>query len=752
MSIDNISKDGSGVGAQRYWKDLFPSRLTKLYVYEGVNQAHRSRKIFSREDDVSIISLKQIDTIEGIFGGEAYQVGPLTVEEDKTIKEIELNNVPTKGFTAFIEDLTHDYKTSNLYFTIDKPFAPIDINHENMNVFVANTSPNTFAALLTGVQDQLTDSMLADKNKQTISYVLTPAILQNNLQSSKISFVDSATYKQLPTEKDDFEITSIEIETDHSFNPEYGNWIKAKGDIESRPGEIEEFDDISFETNEALMPIQIEPYAKSGKVQFSVKELNTKMVMPWIYAKQFLTSDRDIQTYITQGGSESWKKELSTAVVDAFKMAHAFNTRFREYRDPATGEILDEQIGGISIKAFGDKPEEASNAVSSIIKNWEYQNFDKINSSSLIRAKQILTASSQWVPSEWSVGKETTQSHKILLPFYLDLDSTVAKATTKINMSLKSLRYEFDNYDISNPKIKGLISDNNQSSIKIDTTDRDSSIPELDDPISITSFSNFPGDIDTRKEGSFKYFIGIDINEPDDLETFLINSSTTKETIKTVSTSLDTNWMVPEYFLLGNIQVHYLGQTFEGIKVSKTPFIYWLGADFTNLDIDKTLEPQAILFASNIPAEAYDIQINNLGTKVVKKDNLIPGDTGTKEINLIRYEGVVVEYKIKQTINGPDAVPRFFDKTTWLKKKLPFAKQPTFKRTLTPIKNLTDDQKIKSISRLWLSFFLGNFINITINYKYKDSNGVVQTGFSQIPTLDLPSKYDETRTKFGIRI
>lgn len=739
MALDDLVKPSGGVGLQRYWKDLFPDRTTTLYVYKGVNQLHRGRNVFSREDDISIISLEKIDEVKGIFGGEALTTGPLTIEENKNIKELELNNIPSQGFTAFLEDLKHDYKDQNLYFTLGQEFIEKDVNNENFDVYVAvGTNPNIFAKSLQGLVN-VDDSMKADFNKTTIAWTLSPAVLQNNLQASKVAFADAKTYNPLPRDKKDFEITSIEIQSDQSFMPEYGNWVKGKGIVETNGGQLIE-EDIDFKADKELLPIGIAPYAKNGNVQFAIKNFNKHTRMPWFFAKQFLTTDRKLSTYILQGSTETWAKALSTAIVDMFIMSWAFSTGFLAYRD-ADGVIKNQKIGGVAIKNLENK--DAKDAVDQVLKNWEYANPLKTKTSEFLRAKQVLAASSQWIKSSYCISGGLTEVHKTLFDFYLDLDSSIAEGTQDINMNLGSLRYTFDETNPAAPKIKALIPRDNQSTVNVDSLDRYVSAPELDDPISIENLFTFPGDIDSTKADSLKYMVGVDITDPTQIEKFLIDSDVASEKVVTKRVAIDTTWNIfessaQEDYIIKNF---FVGKVVDGIKVETI---------IRMVNSNERIE-EVILRSKQIPSSATKIKIIDSGNRI----------TSTMKnfyvANIERWEGAVVEYDIKVIDHGVEGQRYTYDKGIFIKNILNYTDNSLFKRTLTLSDEFKDENgiytvKMKEINRLWFSFFLGNYLDIKINYKHDDGSGNVVTGTTRIPRLTLPSVHDERRTKFGVRI
>lgn len=751
MALDDLDKDHSGVGLQRYWKDLFPERETKLYVYKGTNQLHRGKNIFSREDDISIISLELIDTVSGIFGGEALTINPLTVEEDKSIKEIELTNIMSQGFTAFLADTKHDYRDQELFFTIGQPFVEGDINKENLNVLAAvGTSPNIFAKLVSGFNS--TDTIdNADLRKTTISWTLSPAVLQNNLPSSKILFADSKYYKQLPENEKDFEITSIVVESDHSFMPEYGHWIQAKGILE---GVQSEETDISFKMNKPLLPIKISPYAKENKVEFIIKNFIKYQAMPWLYAKHFLGNIRTVEGYIKQGSTEPYVDSLVEAVVNMFKMSQAFNTGFKEYRDDTTGVISNEQIGGVSLKSLeskGTTKDTVAQQITQVLVNWEYKHPDKKTSPEYIRAIQLLSASSEWVPCEYSFGKVESQMHKSYLDWYLDLETDIKKATTSISMKLKSLRYEFDTTTPDDPKIKGLIATASESNLVLDELDTIVSLPQLDDPISTSNTILKPGDINLKSQDSLKYFVGIDITEPNQIEKFFINEETSNEIIETVDVSVDTPWIIESGVppKVSGTQITRLTKTYNGIRIATSSI------------------EDLIKNGANIPSNAYDVVIKGFGNTTRVNTTLdwyfyIPAISDARTVHLKatlkRVEGAVVEYKIKRTTHGVIDKKYAYDKSTFIKEIIPFVDDKAkFSRELSITDDFRDDKgnstvKIKSINRLHLSFFLGNHIDIKINYKHKDAADQEVIGQVQLPRLTLPSVHDETRTKLGIRL
>lgn len=739
--LDSLSKPSGGVGLQRYWKDLFPDRLTTLYVYKAINLNHRGRNVFSREDDLTIISLELIDKVSGIFGGSSLQVGPLTIEEDKTIKELELNNIQTEGFTAFLEDLKHDYKDHNLFFTLGQPFSEKNINIENFDVYVSlNTNPNIFARILQGVES-LSSDIVADKNKTTIAYTLSPAILQNNLPSSKISFVLSGDHNKLPKEKKDFQITSIDIESDQTFMPEFGNWIKGKGLVETNGGYVIE-EDIDFKSNKPLFPLHIAPYAKNGNVQFAIKNFDKHTRMPWLYAKQFLTNDKSIKTYITQGSTEQWAKDLADAIVDMFKLSWAFSTGFSSvaYRG-ADGNIKDAKIGGVALKSLENKDAKAS--VDQVLKNWEYTHPLKNKTSEFLRAKQILAASSEWITSSFCISGGLTEIHKTLLDFYLELDSSISDGTTDINMNLNSSKFTFDITDQQNPKIKQLNSKSNESTVPVYSLDRHVSIPELDDPISISNLYTFPGDIDPSKLDSLKYTVGIDITDVNIIEEFLINKDVVSESIVTKNVAVDTtfNVMIRNSLYEQLVNYHY---TKDGIKITN---IY-----DANIYSEEERAKLMILASESIPSSAYDVKVIKIGNRIQTTQGFPLYKTSIE-----RWEGSIVEYKVKSVNHGSEGQRFKYDKGIYLKNILNYTDEPLFKRTLTlsdefkdPDGNLTI--KLKQLNRLYFSFFLGNYLNIKINYSYLDDNDAIVTGSVKIPQITLPSVHDERRTKLGVRL
>lgn len=741
MPLDDLSKDNSGIGLQKYWKDLFPDSLTKLYVYKATNMNHRGRDIFSREDDLSIIGLELIDTIDGIFGGSAYTVGPLSVEEDKTIKELELNNIPSKSFTAFLSDINHNFDDHNLFYSLSNPFNEGNINDENLNVFISvQTNPGVLNSILRG--SEVDDSMIGDLNKTIISWTFSPAVLQNNLQSSKVSFVNKDTHLQMPKDKNKFKITSIEIEADQSFAPEYGNWVRAKGIVESNG--LSREDDIDFKMDKELFPLRISPYGKSTKVEFTIRNFYKRMNMPWIFAKHFLGADRTIGGYIARGADLSdqqnkWLKDLITSIINMFKMAAGYNTGFREYRDPATGEILNQEIGGVAIKSLEGKEKDASTSITQVLKNWEYANSTHVKSQEYIRAIQVLTASSEWVPSEYSFGKTTSQAHKSELDFFLDLGTEITKDTISISMKLNSLRYEFDISDTSNVRIKGLKKIGSASNIIIDSTDSMISLPTLDNPINIYSSSGKPGDINLRSQNFLNYFVGIDITKPSAIEQFLIDNETAGVEIKTINTTVDTLWHSEQ-------QIGIFGWPQDTLKGITTE--------------------EAIYKSANIPPSAFDVSIKSFGTQTSKKFTVstpvisIIGQSTSSRVEVTAYknEGAVVEYKIQTKFSNPDNREFSYDKPLFLSSITPYLDNPsTFKRILT-ISDRNRDANgnptfyIKEIQRIEFSFFLGNYVDIKFNWEYEDENKNIITGNTSLPRINLPSVHDERITKLGIRL
>lgn len=749
MALDDLNKDHSGISLQKYWKDLFPNKLRKLYVYKAVNNDFRGRRVFSREDDLSLISLELIAEVEGISGGESLAVSPLTIEEDKSIKEIELNNVKTSAFTAFVSDLKFDYSDQDLFFTIDEPFRSTDINQENFSVLsAASTAPNIFAKFVSNINASSIDS--SDLNQKTISWTLIPAILNNNLQSSKIAFIDKAGFS-IPYDKPNFEIESIDIESDHSFLPEYGNWIQGKGVIETKNGNVIE-QDLSFKADKGLLPIGIIPFSKNGNIQFAVKNFNKYIHMPWIYAKQFLSNNRSIKKYILQGNTEQWATDLHKAIVDMFIMSWAFSTGFSVYRG-TDGLIKAEVIGGVSIKSLENK--DAKAAVDQVLKNWSYKNPTKLKTREYIRALQILAASSQWVKSSYCISGGLTEFHKTIFDFYLDLDSTVNKDTQDINMNLNSLRYTFEEITDAGgnkvQKIKSLIPSSEESSIEVDVTDRFTTIAELDDPISISSLYTFAGDIDSTKESSSKYMVGADITKPDMIEKFLINEDISTEKVITRDIAIDTTWniILTNQLLTEKIIAYH-------IKTQKTVLDgIWVASFYKLDDYPNQLDrlKKIIKFSSSIPNGAYDIKIKAEGNRIQKEVTF----TNTKDKTAIeRWEGVVIEYKLKVTTHGIDNKKFIYNKLSWETNINQFVDGDVFKRKLMLSDEYKDADgnyflKIQKINRLWLSFFLGNYIDIKINYKYTDDTGTPVSGTSVVPRLTLPSLHDERRTKIGIR-
>lgn len=757
MPLDDLNKPNNGIGLNRYWKDLFPDRLTKLYVYKGVNQTLRGASVFSREDDVSIISLKLIDTIEGIFGGESYQVAPLSLEEDKAIKELTLSNIPQKGFSAFLRELKHDYAEDDLYFTLGGPFQSSDINKETKKVYVSiPTSPGSFSDHIRSFES-LSDDMRAAAAESIVSWNLTPAVLQNNLPSSRIAFVSSDIFHPLPNDKNGFEITSLEIEADQTFMPEFKNWISATGKLLYVNGKEEE-SPILFKADKPLLPIQIAPYAKTNKLEFAIKNFNNKINMPWLYAKKFLGNNTSIKEYIAQGNTATWVTDLSKAIVNMFVMSWAFSTNFKAYRN-SSGEITDGTIGGISVKSLENKDPTA--IISQILKNWQYSgNTINIHSPEYNRAIQILVASSQWVPSNWSIGGVESEAHKSLLDWYLDLETVINSGTTDINMKLNSLRYEFDITDLSNPKIKNIKDYGDESSVLVDKTDRLVSIPELDDPIDLETFVNFPKDINLSKSDSFKYFVGVDITNPNKIEEFFINQETASEKIETITVYVDTIWDIKTKPPTGDdrfrdIRFHE-GQTVDGLQISSI---------FSQSPSD------LIKNALQIPPGAFDLAIITDGTKTEKVASLrwdgremYGSDRWRPEhrnldTTIVRYTGAEIQYKIKTKARSVDNKKITFNKATYYNEIINYTDSSTFKRVLSISDDFKDENgnqtvKIKSIDRIWLSFILGNHVDIKINYQYDnpDKPGSKIVGFSTIPRLELPSKHEERRTKFGIRL
>lgn len=751
MALDDLNKDHSGISLQKYWKDLFPNKLRKLYVYKAVNNDFRGRRVFSREDDLSLISLELIAEVEGISGGESLAVSPLTIEEDKTIKEIELNNVKTSAFTAFVSDLKFDYSDQDLFFTIDEPFRSTDINQENFSVLsAASTAPNIFAKFVSNINAPSIDA--SDLNQKTISWTLIPAILNNNLQSSKIAFIDKAGFS-IPYDKPNFEIESIDIESDHSFLPEYGNWIQGKGLIETKNGNVIE-QDLSFKADKGLLPIGIIPFSKNGNVQFAVKNFNKYIHMPWVLAKQFLSTDRSIKKYILQNNTEQWATDLHKAIVDMFIMSWAFSTGFSTYRD-VDGNIKAEKIGDIAIKSLENK--DAKAAVDQVLKNWSYKNPTKLKEREYIRALQILAASSEWVKSSYCISGGLTEFHKTIFDFYLDLDSTVNKNTQDINMNLNSLRYTFEEITDAGgnkvQKIKSLIPSSEESSIEVDVTDRFTTIAELDDPISISSLYTFAGDIDSTKESSSKYMVGADITKPDMIEKFLINEDISKEEVITKDIALDTTWNA----ILTTTKI-------DGITLSTILNSYTNNPIVSGLDVSSGYEisqypdvterlKKVIKFSKSLPKGAYDIVIKSEGNRIQAEVSLFSGIDRTA---IERWEGVVIEYKLKVTTHGIDNKKFIYNKLSWETNINQFVDGDVFKRKLMLSDEYKDADgnyflKIQKINRLWFSFFLGNYIDIKINYKYTNDTGTPVSGTSIVPRLTLPSLHDERRTKIGIR-
>lgn len=763
--LDSLSKPSGGVGLQRYWEDLFPESMTTLYVYKATNLKNRGKQIFSREDDLSIISLELVQEVKGIFAGASHQTNPLIVEEDKSIKELELNNIPTEGFTAFSDDLKFDYKEQGLFFTLGDPFSQSNINEENLNVYVASqTNPNIFGKILQTIPQQtLDESMLADARKTTIAFTLTPAILQNNLPSSKVVFTLKNDLNTLPKDRKDFEITSIIIESDNSFLPEFGNWVQGKGDVEINKEIVET--DIDFKMDKPLIPLQIAPYAKNGKVQFAIKNFNEFYTMPWLYAKKFLSSNRNIGEYILQGTTDKWGTDLVKAVVDMFILSHAYSTGFREYRDTNGLIKADAIIGGVSLKALEGKETDSTIYVTQVLKNWEYLYPDKKKSEEFKRARQVLAASSEWVNSSYSFGGVLSESHKSLLDWYLDLDHEIKASTTTISMTLKSLRYDFDVTDPSAPKIKGVKQLEDSSSVIIDKVDRYLSIPELDDPISLETFVSNPGDFNLNRQDSFKYFVGLNITEPTQIENFFINEENSNTKIETLTKTVDTGWAMfssiraqtPEFYQKTNV-VPWGGsyQGFSFVSNGESTTIHYGVFDHSPKTVHASVHPLALIKSSiNLPPGAFDIVVKSEGTEVAGVIEL-QSIYGRVLVHSSRYEGAIVEYKIKTTSHGTKNKIFTYDKLKLINETNPFITQNNFKRELTVSDYFKDGNgnqtiKIKSLNRLYFSFFLGNYLDIKINYKYKDDANKEVTGIMGIPRIVLPSVHDERRTKLGVR-
>lgn len=756
MGLETLAKPNGGLGLTKYWKDIFPSRLSKLHVYKGVNLNNIKGNSFSKEDELSITYLTKIAEVEGIFGGVSYSLNPQAIEKDKAIKELELRNIPVKNFTCFIEDLKFDFEDPNLFYTLDEEFVGKDINEVDQKVFSSiSTNPNVFASLLSGVND-LTQDMISVGEKRTISFVLSPSIYQNTLPSSKVSFLNSAVYQPLPTDAKEFEITSIEIESDHTFMPEYGNWIKATGKIDGQE------EDIDLKMDKPLLPIRITPYAKKQKLEFIIRNFVKYYNMPWLYAKHFLGNDRSIKSYIEQGNTQAYATELTVAIIDMFKMAHAFNTNFKEYRDQTTGELSNDVVGGVSLKGLESKSGkqlDTTTAITQVLKNWEYKYPDKKKTPEFLRSIQLLTASSEWVSSEYSFGGVLSEAHKVELDFFLNLDTNISKTTTDISMTLDSIRYEFDVSDTANPKIKGLKPNSSSSNVLISETDRIVSLPEIDDPISLTDFSSKPADFNLKTLNMYKYFVGLDITDPAKIEKFFIDSETSTEKVETISTTVDSIWYsenIPKTSDLNKYEFNNVPLV-DGIPIE---------TNFESLQ-------DVIKKSTTIPKNAYDIVIKSFGSTSTTSGwgqityqeydrastnlNWLYVRSGFYNGDLKRVTGAVIEYKIKTVTHGVENKIFSYDKAKLNSMVIPYVDDKSkFKRTLTISDFFIDpngDQtvKIQSINKLMFSFVLGNYVDIKILYKHKNDSDAIVTGAVKLPRINLPSINDETRTKFGIK-
>lgn len=791
--IDNLSKPSTGSNLTKYWKDFFPERGIKVFVYKGINQRLRGRNIFSKEDDISLIALEQVAEFEGIFGGEAYSNQPLTVTEDKSIKELELNNIPQRSVTAFLKDLKFNYKDHNLYFTIDEPFIERDVDEEYLDVYTADTVPGTFARILNSLQRSDLKST-KDEKAVTIGFNLTPAVLKNSLQSSKVSFVSDAYIKDVSNKKD-FEIESIDIEADHTTMFEFKNWIKTKGDLQFSTGQIEEVD-IDLVADKPFLPLQIQPFAKNGNVQFLIANFNKYNNIPYLYAK-YIYSDKEItvSSYITQlddpDTAADWIKELNNSVNGMFILSWAFSTGFEEYRD-ATGAIpQNTKIAGLSIEYLQSKGVTPLEAIDSVLEKFKYKHPDKIETPEFIRARQLLSASSQWINSSYCIAKGNTEVHKMILDFYFDLNTLIDKTSTDIHLKIGSLKYDFKtDLNLPDPIIPILKHGNSESNPWIEIIGRYISIPEMEDPISISDVRTFPGDFNSEGYDLLKTFVGVDVTESDSIKGLLINTQTSVKTTKTLTSVFNTGWIyipkddihrgvegIPSWENSFDIQsVLFSAQGYKAKTVSTNQFFkeipniyvdlfkpseflqpYYL-VDSSETDLlskypQTKTEDQFKLLSISIPEGATNVQITKQGTK---KEYLYLGVH-----TFARWEGIEYTYDISVEENAVDNERVFYDKGTFEKFILNYVTEPTIKRKLT----LSDKHKVldnngnvlykpkwKSIQRIFLSFFLGNHVDIQINYSYTDDTGNKATGFVKVPRITLPSKHDELRTKLGIRL
>lgn len=799
--IDSISKPSTGSNLTKYWKDFFPNRGIKIFVYRGINQKLRGRNIFSKEDDISLIALEKIAEFEGIFGGEAYSNETLTVTEDKSIKELELNNIPQRSATAFLMDLKFNYREHNLYFTIDEPFVERDVDEEYLDIYTATTVPGTFKNYLTSLnQDQLR-RVKEDSDEVTVGFNFSPAVLKNSLQSSKVSFVSDAYIKDI-ADKKDFEIESIEIEADHTTMFEFKNWIKTKGNLELAPGVTEEVD-IDLQADKPFLPLQIQPYAKNGNVQFLIANFNKYNNMPYKYVQDIVNNDKtSVSRYILQEDktdtTELWKKDLIDAINGMFKLSWAFSTGFEEYRiltgDDAGNIPAATKIAGLTIEYLQSKNLAPIEAIDSVLEKYKYKYPDKIETAEFIRARQLLCASSQWINSSYCIAKGNTEIHKMILDFYLDLNAKIEKQTEDISLKIGSLKYDFKQQVPNVIKTPVLKHGKTESNPWIEIIGRYVSIPEIDDPISITDVRTFPGDFNSDGTDMLKYFAGVDVTRTDQIMSLLVNEQTSIKTTKTFTSSVNTNWAYEpnvderkrnrpywEYWANNfmNARVLFTKDGYKADNKIYTSLIFNIVSNQIQFETVRSairqpyyvVDPNSAGFSMGhdrpqiqteesfkilnalIPEGAYNIQITDPGTKIKHQYQ--------GRYTFVRYENVLISYDMDVETNSIESDRIFYDKGTYEKFIMNYVEDSTIKRTLTLSDkhkrldangNVLSKPKWKSIQRLFFSFFLGNHIDIKINYSYTNDTGVKTNDSIKIPRITLPSKHDELRTKLGVRL
>lgn len=732
-----------GLDAKWSLKDITGKATTKLYIYKAKNifGDPDTENIFTIENSIVYKRLELVQEVDALRTTEQVTSNLEPLQKNKVINRQADSPINAK---SYVIHAGVDFEDANIFIT-EKPFVENSVVNRKDIYKMMSLQKSTVGRILAGNITEKTNKL---RNNAVEVISMQPAVLFNNLDDSELHFISSANV--IPYDKPDFKITSIDVNTDHSFLPEFNNWFKAYGKLDNL--KTESGYDLDFKMNEPLMPILIGIYGIQDKLQFFVQTLNKNIVMPWYYAQRFVATTTieeyikgDLTDVIYKDNDHLYARDLSTALLDMFKLSHAFSTGFSEYREAATGIIKDEKIGGVSLKALEAK--DAQTAITQIIKNWEYKYPAKKTTDEYIRAIQFLAACGEWVKCDYCIDGGLNNLHKTILPYYLDLTTEISKTSeiTKLNFKLNSLRFDFDAaIPLAHPVIKHKEKNKEASRILIDETDRFTSLPEIGNPLTTTGISTFAKDIKGSNQNTLKYFVGADITSSGKLGEFLINAKAKGSITKNISYTYTTLWhpkLVPNSF---DKDIEFIGlaggQTVRGVEVDTDVFI-----DSDNFLIDNVELPVGSYDKSIIDNGQEELLVASLQWIIRRKSNGRTFTTGFST-EIIKKKNVVIEFKIQQEINSVEEHEYAFDLGTWKETAIYYSENNSenWNRTLT-LKDIYQNKNLKSIRNIDISGIGGSFMQFIIHYEYTAPDGSkVKEGFI---TPKYKSNVDESITK-----